>query len=122
MELILTAGLIVLVVLILSIVAIKQIIKDEYLMTNKERGEAIGNIVQAVEKHSIKKEKQITPDKQEETNIAARRSIENIAKSMREANSQLTPEELENFWMWVDSEVAKMTDQQRAELEKLINK
>lgn len=114
--------------MILAIIIFAVVLYKQDRMDNKQRGEAIGNIVKSVEKHAAKKEehentlrKMDIIKSMEDNNIAARKSIENIAKKMRETKD-LSPEEENEFWVWVDSEVAKMTDEQRNELGKLLNK
>jgi len=87
---------------------------DEVITQEKDKNRIIGNIVEAVKENTIKKENQ-----KESSQV----SLENIAAKIKDHNAVVrTNEEEDEFWVWVDKEVAKMTDEEREELSKLINK
>lgn len=84
---------------------VKEVNKDE-----DKKKVIISNIVKAVKDNTIKKES------------SSHVSLKNIANKIKDSKNLVTVQDEIDFWEWIDKEIAKMSDQEREELQKLINK
>lgn len=105
-------------IVIFVVVSFKRTIYKQNNMNTKPRIEAIADIVKSVEDYAIKKESEAPL---EHKIIKERKNLEQMADRMKNV-VKLNQKEQDEFWKWVDSEVSKMSQEELAELEHLINK
>lgn len=75
-----------------------------------QKNKSIASVVGSLQNNAINKEQK---------EIDKIKTVKEIARKIKTLDS-LSQEEIDDFWKWVDSEVAKMTDEEREELQKLI--